>query len=112
MQLIQDITTKAVYFYTGDLPPTGFVWFTAPMGHDDIVIPEGWWKPSGDTQMSEKGSCVGENADKVPCEVFSRVVGYITAAKVGDKARWNKGKFQEFKERATYSVPSEAALSG
>lgn len=36
---------------------------------------------------------------KVPCEVYSRVVGYLRPVQ-----NWNKGKKQEFKERATYSA--------
>lgn len=34
---------------------------------------------------------------KVPCEVYSRVVGYLRPVQ-----NWNKGKRQEFKERVTY----------
>jgi len=34
---------------------------------------------------------------KVPCEVYSRVCGYITPVQL-----WNKGKRQEFKERTPY----------
>ena len=34
---------------------------------------------------------------KVPCAVYSRVVGYMTP--VGS---WNTGKQQEFSERVTY----------
>lgn len=34
---------------------------------------------------------------KVPCEVFSRVVGYISPVQ-----RWNEGKAQEFEDRVTY----------
>lgn len=43
---------------------------------------------------------------KVPCEVYSRVVGYIRPIQ-----NWNKGKRQEFKERATYRVEKEQAES-
>lgn len=35
----------------------------------------------------------------VPCEVFSRVVGYISPVQ-----RWNDGKVQEFSERKTYEI--------
>lgn len=34
----------------------------------------------------------------VPCEVYSRVVGYFRPVQ-----NWNKGKQQEFKERAVIS---------
>lgn len=36
---------------------------------------------------------------KVPCEVYSRVVGYLRPVK-----NWNAGKKQEFKERKTFKV--------
>ncbi|MEK7072807.1 MAG: anaerobic ribonucleoside-triphosphate reductase [Patescibacteria group bacterium] len=34
-----------------------------------------------------------------PCEVYSRVVGYIRPV-----ASWNPGKQSEYKDRMTYSV--------
>lgn len=37
---------------------------------------------------------------KVPCEVYSRIVGYFRPIR-----NWNKGKRQEFAERKVYSVP-------
>ena len=36
---------------------------------------------------------------KVPCEVYSRIVGYLRPVQ-----NWNKGKQQEWKERVTYKV--------
>jgi len=36
---------------------------------------------------------------KVPCEVYSRIVGYLRPVQ-----NWNKGKKQEFEERETYRV--------
>jgi len=43
---------------------------------------------------------------RVPCEVYSRVVGYLRPVDA-----WNKGKQQEFKERKVYSVskPKDAS---
>lgn len=38
-----------------------------------------------------------EEKKKVPCEVYSRIVGYLRPVQ-----NWNKGKRQEFKERKTY----------
>lgn len=49
----------------------------------------------------EKG---GSWIRKVPCEVYSRVVGYLRPIQ-----NWNKGKQQEFKERKPYRI-DEAAL--
>ena len=34
---------------------------------------------------------------KVPCEIYSRIVGYMRPVK-----SWNKGKQQEFKDRLTF----------
>ncbi len=39
---------------------------------------------------------------KQPCEVYSRVVGYLRPVK-----QWNKGKVQEFKERKEYKATSK-----
>jgi len=36
---------------------------------------------------------------KIPCEVYSRVVGYYRPV-----ANWNLGKQQEFKERKTFKL--------
>ena len=36
---------------------------------------------------------------KVPCEVWSRVVGYFQPIK-----QWNKGKKEEFRERKYYDL--------
>lgn len=36
---------------------------------------------------------------KIPCEVYSRVVGYLRPVR-----NWNNGKQQEFTERKTFKV--------
>jgi len=36
---------------------------------------------------------------RVPCEVYSRIVGYVRPVR-----NWNKGKKQEFVERQAYRV--------
>jgi anaerobic ribonucleoside-triphosphate reductase len=41
---------------------------------------------------------------KVPCEVYSRIVGYLRPVQ-----NWHQGKRQEFRERKMFRVP-EAAL--
>ncbi len=41
---------------------------------------------------------------KQPCEVYSRVVGYIRPVQ-----QWHKGKQQEYKERKEFCVPDEMA---
>ena len=40
-----------------------------------------------------------QTVKKVPCEVYSRVVGYLRPVK-----NWNAGKKQEFKERKTFKL--------
>jgi anaerobic ribonucleoside-triphosphate reductase len=40
-----------------------------------------------------------KNQDRVPCEVYSRIVGYLRPVQ-----NWNKGKKQEFAARRTYQV--------
>jgi anaerobic ribonucleoside-triphosphate reductase len=36
---------------------------------------------------------------KVPCEVYSRIVGYLRPVQ-----NWNEGKRQEFEDRQTYQI--------
>ena len=42
---------------------------------------------------------------RVPCEVYSRIVGYLRPVQ-----NWNKGKQQEFAERKPYAMPQQAEL--
>lgn len=44
--------------------------------------------------VTSKGS-----TQRTRCEVYSRVVGYLSPV-----SRWNKGKEEEWKKRRTYSV--------
>jgi len=39
---------------------------------------------------------------RIPCLVFSRVVGYMQPVN-----QWNKGKQQEFEDRQEYELPEE-----
>lgn len=39
---------------------------------------------------------------KIPCEVYSRVVGYMRPVN-----QWNPGKKEEFRERKTYKYTEE-----
>ena len=56
-------------------------------------------KVSEQTQPVEKTPEAPNGEDKVPCEVYSRIVGYVRPVR-----NWNKGKQQEFAERQTYRV--------
>ena len=40
-----------------------------------------------------------EDSRRIPCEVYSRCVGYIRPL-----SQWNIGKQEEFRERKTYKV--------
>lgn len=42
---------------------------------------------------------------KVPCEVYSRVVGYLRPVQ-----DWHQSKQQEFAERKVYRVPAASEL--
>jgi anaerobic ribonucleoside-triphosphate reductase len=39
---------------------------------------------------------------KVPCEVYSRIVGYLRPVQ-----NWNAGKKEEFKDRKTFAVKAD-----
>jgi anaerobic ribonucleoside-triphosphate reductase len=39
---------------------------------------------------------------KVPCEVYSRIVGYLRPVQ-----NWNEGKKQEYKDRKPFAVKSK-----
>ncbi len=43
----------------------------------------------------------------VPCEVYSRIVGYLRPVQ-----NWHQGKKQEFTERRTFQVPEPVAQEG
>lgn len=43
-----------------------------------------------------------ETQIKIPCEVYSRIVGYLRPVQA-----WNEGKQQEFKDRKTFRVPGK-----
>ena len=48
--------------------------------------------------MSEQSSTQeAQETKKVPCEVYSRIVGYLRPVQ-----NWNKGKQQEFDDRNPY----------
>ena len=52
-------------------------------------------KNSGATTNTESGV-------KVPCEVYSRIVGYLRPVDM-----WNDGKRQEFHDRVTFLLPGD-----
>lgn len=50
--------------------------------------------------MEEKKNPVKSEPEiKVPCEVYSRIVGYLRPIQ-----NWNEGKQQEFADRRTFRV--------
>jgi anaerobic ribonucleoside-triphosphate reductase len=52
-------------------------------------------------EQRQDHGCVGEEPTevKVPCEVYSRIVGYLRPVQA-----WNQGKQQEFAERTMFRV--------
>lgn len=54
--------------------------------------------------MSDQQRIASDQQDeaevKVPCEVYSRIVGYLRPVQA-----WNDGKKQEFEERQTFRTP-------
>lgn len=42
---------------------------------------------------------MNEKKQRTKCEVYSRVVGYLSPTN-----RWNKGKVEEFKDRKTFKL--------
>ena len=57
--------------------------------------------PNGDLQL-ENGTIIPA-AKRQKTEVYSRVVGYMRPV-----SSWNKGKRQEFKDRAVFQVKIES----
>ncbi|MBM7557302.1 anaerobic ribonucleoside-triphosphate reductase [Halanaerobacter jeridensis] len=45
-----------------------------------------------------------QESERTKCQVYSRVVGFITPTE-----NWNKGKLEEFKDRVTYDQVLEQA---
>jgi anaerobic ribonucleoside-triphosphate reductase len=50
--------------------------------------------------MSDDERKEKETELKVPCEVYSRIVGYLRPVQ-----NWHQGKQQEFRERQTFRAP-------
>ena len=48
----------------------------------------------------------------IPCEVWSRLVGYYRPFTVAGKPAVNPGKIQEFKDRKVYEVPANEERTG
>ena len=56
------------------------------------------------TPIIEKNQEAPKQDEQVPCEVYSRIVGYVRPVR-----NWNTGKKQEFAERQTYRVDTGAS---
>ena len=58
-------------------------------------------KTIGDSEKRTEGISEAQPEQlRVPCEVYSRVVGYLRPVQ-----NWNAGKQQEFCERQTFKFP-------
>ena len=49
--------------------------------------------------MEREAAVTDKTVRKVPCEVYSRVVGFLRPV-----SHWNVGKQQEWKDRQTYKI--------
>ncbi|MGD1997086.1 MAG: anaerobic ribonucleoside-triphosphate reductase [Anaerolineae bacterium] len=54
------------------------------------------------SSLKPRGTGPVESEVKVPCEVYSRIVGYLRPVR-----NWHKGKQQEFAERKMFRLPDE-----
>ncbi|NBD36744.1 MAG: hypothetical protein GVY30_12210 [Chloroflexi bacterium] len=54
-------------------------------------------------QTNEKADAVR----RVPCEVYSRIVGYLRPVR-----NWNDAKRQEFEDRVAFKVPEDGSPHG
>ncbi len=52
--------------------------------------------------MEQENVPVRRVVRRVPCEVYSRIVGYLRPVQ-----NWHRGKQQEFKERRMFRVPQK-----
>jgi hypothetical protein len=50
-------------------------------------------------RLKIKEMIMTEKTKQIPCEVYSRIVGYLRPVQ-----NWNKGKQQEFEDRQTYRL--------
>ena len=57
------------------------------------------------TEGRKVGEATNQATLRVPCEVYSRIVGYLRPVQ-----NWHQGKQQEFSERKMFRMP-EAVLS-
>ena len=49
----------------------------------------------------------GHREKRVPCEVYSRIVGYMRPVQ-----QWNTGKQQEWRDRRPYDAPNDVHRPG
>jgi ribonucleoside-triphosphate reductase len=60
------------------------------------TFPDHIWK--GETKMEQR--------ERTRCEVYSRVVGFLTPI-----SQWNKGKREEFQDRKTFDVSEMSGVA-
>ncbi len=57
---------------------------------------------SGGTRGEVERRDAAASVLRIPCEVYSRIVGYLRPVQ-----NWHRGKQQEFKERRMFRVPED-----
>lgn len=99
-RLIQNVDGD-VWYFGGDAPPEGWIWMP-PTIAPGVQVMGTWRVDAGQpAEIQERAICVG--GDRIKCQIFSRVVGFITPLD-----SWHLGKKQEYKERVPYKVNYEA----
>lgn len=58
-----------------------------------------WLDEACQEAHEQRAQAAQDDDKKIPCEVYSRIVGYLRPVQ-----SWNKGKRQEFEDRQTYRV--------
>lgn len=64
-----------------------------------FVLQNRYAKGENDMEFTGEELCAENTASKVPCEIYSRVVGYLRPVQ-----NWNEGKKQEFADRKSFAV--------
>jgi hypothetical protein len=70
-----------------------------------LDVKDGHFLVRKDTYRIKCNECFGKNPkwiDKQPCEVYSRVVGYIRPVQ-----QWHASKQEEYRERKTFALKAD-----
>lgn len=78
----------------------GYIGTITPPPHENAVVVQDRCPECGDVAMVADVTVLEQEGKvRVPCEVYSRIVGYIRPVRA-----WNEGQQQAFSERMMFSV--------